>query len=307
MKNKAGRILRLSMQPVLVGSLAALCACGGGSDEAPVAEASVQAASAATAQVAQRHANAYDRTGLVAIATSTDGKMVAVAHSDGRVSVLDAASRSEIKQLSGPSTHPAAGLIFSADGRYLVTVGRDSAAQVWSTDTGTLSLTLHGHEHPLRSIGASADGSVVATGGEETRVMVWDGKTGRLKRILTGGTDFVNSVSVSPDGSTVASGDASSRILVWDVASGHLLRTLKGHAGEVTATAFSPDGRLLASAGDDGKVALWEGAGNQPSLAFDGAVNTMGQGGPVPLGYGRLLVGSQIISVGFSTNNEILV
>lgn len=50
-----------------------------------------------------------------------------------------------------------------------------------------------------------------------------------------------------------------------------------------------------------------EDAGNQPSLAFDGAVNTMGQGGPVPLGYGRLLVGSQIISVGFSTNNEILV
>ena len=50
-----------------------------------------------------------------------------------------------------------------------------------------------------------------------------------------------------------------------------------------------------------------EKAQNQPSQAFDGAVNTMGQGGPVPLGYGRLLVGSQIISVGFSTNNEILV
>ncbi|MGF6958010.1 tail assembly protein [Paraburkholderia youngii] len=46
---------------------------------------------------------------------------------------------------------------------------------------------------------------------------------------------------------------------------------------------------------------------NTPSLAFDGAVNTMGQGGPVPLGYGRLRIGSQIISVGFSTNNEILV
>jgi predicted phage tail protein len=46
---------------------------------------------------------------------------------------------------------------------------------------------------------------------------------------------------------------------------------------------------------------------NQPSLAFDGAVNTMGQGGPVPLGYGRMIIGSQIISVGFSTNNEIVV
>jgi predicted phage tail protein len=50
-----------------------------------------------------------------------------------------------------------------------------------------------------------------------------------------------------------------------------------------------------------------ERADNEPSLAFDGAVNTMGQGGPVPLGYGRMRVGSQIISVGFSTNNEILV
>ncbi len=50
-----------------------------------------------------------------------------------------------------------------------------------------------------------------------------------------------------------------------------------------------------------------EAADNQPSVAFDGAVNTMGQGGPVPLGYGRMIVGSQVISVGFSTNNEIIV
>lgn len=50
-----------------------------------------------------------------------------------------------------------------------------------------------------------------------------------------------------------------------------------------------------------------ENADNQPSLAFDGTVNTTGQGGPVPLGYGRMIIGSQIISVGFSTNNEIVV
>ena len=46
---------------------------------------------------------------------------------------------------------------------------------------------------------------------------------------------------------------------------------------------------------------------NEPSLAFNGAVNTTGQGGPVPLGYGRMLIGSQIISVGFSVTNEITI
>ena len=39
---------------------------------------------------------------------------------------------------------------------------------------------------------------------------------------------------------------------------------------------------------------------NKPSFAFDGAVNTAAQGNPVPVAYGRLLVGSQVISAGLS-------
>jgi predicted phage tail protein len=49
------------------------------------------------------------------------------------------------------------------------------------------------------------------------------------------------------------------------------------------------------------------GVNNQPSYNFGGVVNTTGQGGPVPLGYGRLRIGGQVISVGFSTNNEVIV
>lgn len=39
---------------------------------------------------------------------------------------------------------------------------------------------------------------------------------------------------------------------------------------------------------------------NKPSFAFDGAVNTAAQGNPVPVLYGRLIVGSQVISAGLS-------
>lgn len=37
---------------------------------------------------------------------------------------------------------------------------------------------------------------------------------------------------------------------------------------------------------------------NLPSYAFNGAVNTVGQGGPVQVVYGRAVVGSQVISAG---------
>ena len=40
---------------------------------------------------------------------------------------------------------------------------------------------------------------------------------------------------------------------------------------------------------------------NKPSYAFDGAVNTAAQGNPVPVCYGELLVGSQVISAGLVT------
>ena len=37
---------------------------------------------------------------------------------------------------------------------------------------------------------------------------------------------------------------------------------------------------------------------NRPSYGFNGPVNTQAQGNPVPLGYGRMVVGSSVISAG---------
>lgn len=42
-------------------------------------------------------------------------------------------------------------------------------------------------------------------------------------------------------------------------------------------------------------------AAGRPSFYFNGAVNTTGQGNPVPVLYGRLRVGSQVISAGLDT------
>jgi len=39
-------------------------------------------------------------------------------------------------------------------------------------------------------------------------------------------------------------------------------------------------------------------AGNQPSYVFNGAVNTQAQGNPVPVLYGRMIVGSAVVSAG---------
>ena len=41
-----------------------------------------------------------------------------------------------------------------------------------------------------------------------------------------------------------------------------------------------------------------DSAGNGASYHFNGVVNTTAQGNPVPLGYGRIIVGSAVVSAG---------
>lgn len=42
-----------------------------------------------------------------------------------------------------------------------------------------------------------------------------------------------------------------------------------------------------------------------PSYVFDGAVNTQAQGQPVPIGYGRMIVGSAVISAGLTVDDIV--
>jgi predicted phage tail protein len=58
----------------------------------------------------------------------------------------------------------------------------------------------------------------------------------------------------------------------------------------VTALSMKPPAFV-----DDAEIAMDAGSGGARSYLFNGPANTAREGGPVPIGYGRLVVGSQII------------
>ena len=251
-------------------ALAGLAGCGGGGSSGSGAlRQALSAPPRVTREDApRRRERAYQRQGVTAIVTSADGNAVGVAHTDGRVLLLDGQGH-ETLTLQPAGSALCAGLVFAAGGRVLVGVDRESVALGWAVDTGVRHFMLRGHDHGLRAVAAGASGAVVVTGGEGARVLAWDGSNGQLRQVMHAG-DFINTLSVSPDGQLVASGGADARVLVWDTASGKPLLTLLGHAGEVNAVRFSPDGRQIASAGDDGKVLIWDVAAGRQMLALAG-------------------------------------
>lgn len=220
--------------------------------------ASVTGSKSVGSSKARRTGKVKTRQGVAGVDVDPSGELLASVSSDGRVRVADSTSAQERFSVTG-HIGPATAAKFSANGRRLVTVGRDSRVQIWDFNTGIAQVLL-GHEHSIRTVAVGSDGAFVASGGEETRVMLWDAETGRLRKILTGHANFVNALAFSPNARLLASGGADARLLVFDVSTGALAQSLLGHFDEVSAVAYSPDGKLLASGSDDSRVLLWDAA-----------------------------------------------
>jgi len=163
-------------------------------------------------------------------------------------------------------THPGeiTSLAFSADGRRIVTGGRDQHARVWSGTTGRLLRILTGHRGPVQAVAITPDGATVATGSTDGTARIWDVTTGVVAAILPQ-SNFVTAVDFSDDGRSVLTASADRTARVWATADGRPIATLAGHTDAVVDAQFSPNGFEVATGGEDGTVRLWD-AGTRPDL-----------------------------------------
>ncbi|MCU1267893.1 MAG: hypothetical protein JWM21_4211 [Acidobacteria bacterium] len=147
-------------------------------------------------------------------------------------------------------------VMFSPDGKTLVSGGQDDRVVLWDVATGK-ELRAFSHNQIVESVCFSPDGKTVASGSADNTIKLWNFSDGTLRRSLSANVRVL-SVTFSPDGATLASSGADHLIQLWDVDNGTLRTRLSGHSGWVGAVGFSRDGHTLASGSDDGTIRLWD-------------------------------------------------
>lgn len=212
----------------------------------------------------------HTRNAVSAIAFAPDGRTFATGDDQGDIRLWDAAAgrppadipaSTATRAGRGHTIYSITGVVFSADGKRLVTGSADGTARLWDAATSDqVGAVFAGHTKGINDIALSPDGATLATAGGDGTVRLWSMATHRqVGRPLTasGGKAPFEGVAFSPDGKRLVTAGSDGRARIWDTA-GHqqLGNALGGNLVPLKRVAFSPDGRLLGVAGDDGAVRL---------------------------------------------------
>jgi len=161
-------------------------------------------------------------------------------------------------------------VVFTPDGRQLVSASDDKTIRVWDLATGKTVRFIRGESGPgnpgkIFAMALSPDGKWLATGGWMSNagpgsghhVRLYDFATGKLVALLKGHTDVVNGLAFSPDSKSLISGGGDSDAIVWDVATRSLRHRLKGHTDDIYAVGFTPDSARAVTGSTDHTLRLW--------------------------------------------------
>ena len=163
-------------------------------------------------------------------------------------------------------------ILFTPDGKTLISFSEDKTIRLWDTETGDLQKTLRpptgeGRNGMIFSGALSPDGKILAAGMglwaeglRDVPVYLFDLVSGELIGTLEGHEDIISGLDFSQDGKWLASG-SSSRMYIWDMSTIGVnpapVVILESESG-VYDLAFSPDGEKLVSSHIDGALRLWE-------------------------------------------------
>jgi WD40 repeat protein len=204
----------------------------------------------------------------VGVAWSPDGGKLAVEAADGTILIFEVSSGRQLGScFSEDGTR--GGIVFSNDGKLLVSAGVGNSIRVWRSDTLTTIREFQGHTARVVDIAFNPQGTMIASSSEDYTIRLWDAASGKLLRTFSGHEGTPLALAFSTDGTRLASSCTDQTVKLWDVATGFELQTLDGHTNWVRDIAFSTDGRYLVSAGYDGVLRIWHAPTKFGSLSAE--------------------------------------
>ena len=208
-------------------------------------------------------ARSANRDGVLAVAFHPAEDILVSADESGWIWVWNAQNGELLHTIKGHTAY-VQDIVFSPDGLWLASGGRDQCIHLWSVETlktgaGEIpTKTFTGHTGWISALAFSPDSRTLASAGEDMTIGLWELRSGTLRQTILGHTAGIHALAFSPDGNFLASGGNDHSVRLWEASNGQIHHIFSGHTNWVYSLAFSPDSKLLASGSWDQSVRLWD-------------------------------------------------
>jgi WD40 repeat protein len=193
------------------------------------------------------------------LAFAPKGLRLAVAHYNGATLWFPNAPEAKPELLAWKGSH--LGVVFSPDGRFLVTSMQEPTLHGWRLADGQ-HMRMSGYPGRVRSMDFTADGAWLATSGAQEMIL-WpfqakDGPMGREPRMLAPGpgNTRVSAVACHPRHEVVAAGYGDGMVVLIRLDDSATILVQRPAGAAVTALAWHADGKALAFGTEDGQAGV---------------------------------------------------
>ena len=160
---------------------------------------------------------------------------IAAGYEDWDIIILDAVTGSQTATLSS-HTDSVGCIVFSSDGRSLVSGSDDRTVKLWDVQTGGVVKTFSGHTDWISSVSISADSATVASASGDGSIRLWGSQMGECYCVIKQGGE-IDYVQFSPTDPQYFLSVCDDKIWQWNINGLQAGPTYDGHC-----VAFSPDG-----------------------------------------------------------------
>jgi WD40 repeat protein len=186
---------------------------------------------------------------IAGVSFSPDGKTI-MAAGGKEITLWDSESgalKLKFKNESGLND-----VIFSKDGKLLLSANDDNTASAWLPENGEKKIVFTGILNQIEKGGINYDAS-----------SYWESHIAKYIRLK-------NNFLIAPDGKSLIRGKTGTQANLWDIASGEPRLEYTGHEKAVLCFDFSKDGKFLLTGDGAGKAILWEAASGKKLRMYDG-------------------------------------
>jgi tetratricopeptide (TPR) repeat protein len=173
-------------------------------------------------------------------------------------------------------------VMFSGDGKVLLTTEMNRTARIWDATTGAALGGPFPLPSPVDQTGWSPaslgpDGKTFLFMGKDRRVWIFDGATGSVRGRTPALGGYAFGLNFTADGKTFFTALDNGEVRLWDALTGAPLGDpIPNPAGGISGGVFSRDGKSLLITCEDGSIRLWDIATRKqiiPPLRHQGPVS----------------------------------